>query len=324
MNEFNQADRQLLRDYLLDTLDPDERSRVEARILESTEWQAALEAERAALDIVDVLEDEAPPRNLAARTVERVEEIAAAEPRRQFGSWASVVATIAIIGVVGAILLPALGRAREAARRASTQNNMKQIGLAMKMYANESPGEKWPPMSRYEGLWMFDLERVHPKYLTDVSILVDLERPDADELLEELTDAAAQEPPDYRRMTEIAALSFRYTGWMISSEDDAATLAQTYAQLSLEQLDEDLRGEEEVVYRLREGIERFLITDINNAAASAVGQSEVLILVSNPEGELDEGNALYLDGHVETWDPSSVTSFVRWFLDVVSEFYRNE
>ncbi len=44
---------------------------------------------------------------------------------------------IAIIGILAAILLPALARSREISRRASCVNNLIQISMAMHMYASE-------------------------------------------------------------------------------------------------------------------------------------------------------------------------------------------
>lgn len=44
---------------------------------------------------------------------------------------------IAVIGILAAILLPALARARESARRTSCQANLLQLGMALRMYADE-------------------------------------------------------------------------------------------------------------------------------------------------------------------------------------------
>jgi prepilin-type N-terminal cleavage/methylation domain-containing protein len=59
---------------------------------------------------------------------------------------------IAIIAVLAAMLLPALGRSKETARRISCVNNLKELGTASIMYADDSRGylpprssvERWP------------------------------------------------------------------------------------------------------------------------------------------------------------------------------------
>ena len=80
---------------------------------------------------------------------------------------------IAIIGILAAILLPALARAREAARRSSCQNNLKQWGLVYKMYAGEAPGEKFPPLAAWPYTAMGAEPRtIYPEYLTDVAIYI--------------------------------------------------------------------------------------------------------------------------------------------------------
>ncbi len=257
---------------------------------------------------------------------------------------------IAIIGILAAILLPALARARESARRASCQNNLKQLGLTFKMYAGEAQGA-FPPLKSTncdgtptEGMAAVpDMTAVYPEYLSDFNVLVCPSSPFAgtpENLWDEGNNPSTAWEHAYEEghlplagngrvePCEVYDHPYIYFGWAL----DAGLLSRAEAIEAfhvalLEEPDglihrleanpaaahEDWRlpapllpGTPDTVYRLREGIERFLITDINNPGGAAQAQSTLAVMwdsLGHEAGHFNHVpggcNVLYMDGHVE-------------------------
>jgi len=288
---------------------------------------------------------------------------------------------IAIIGILAAILLPALARARESARRASCANNLKQMGLVFKMYSGESRGGLFPrvhgdppwgdsPPAGCIGAGESaslgpHLQAIMPEYLSDPAVLLCPSDPDGEEGLA-IVEAEPGGYCPYAGMPSKPDASYIYTGYTLDKVEDthaaidaslfgmppgsqvSSQFAYLMACVSYQEgvaalqgplgdldpandhvLDKDIdnemihtmisgystppgaiagNGGGSALYRLREGIERFLITDINNPAATALAQSELPVMwdivAAGTAGRAQfnhipgGANALYMDGHV--------------------------
>jgi len=246
---------------------------------------------------------------------------------------------IAIISILASMLMPALSRARESARRVSCVNNLRQIGMSFRMYADESHG-RYPRLrsrkaerckqlltcdetERYE-LFVFDGRSVYPEYLPDAEVLVcpsDLDGPTRFEEGVWSPPPPEEGLPDPRYVDPclLTPLSYLYVPWVIRTDwilDNAtfdldSAFSDGLVRTAFGRGEGDWRFEDEEerdikVPYMRQGVSRFLITDINNPAKGYLSESRIPVMFDMvsiiperfnhvPGG----GNVQYMDGHVE-------------------------
>jgi len=222
-------------------------------------------------------------------------------PKRTFGQFMLEFGFgIILLVVSGIVILPALSRSREASIRSSCQNNLKQLGIAFKMYANESRRELWPLRSPIPDNWIVDATSLYPEYLTDLSVLVcpksTFASPDIF-----YSKSARSAGPDSNC---VSSLFYNYTGVALCSDEEAWALFESQSeQWTPEAYDADLN------VPIWEGSGR----------VTCGGQAGIPVMwdrVSEYDDEFSHTpqgiNVLHMDGHVQ-FVKYSVYNDSSWF-----------
>ncbi len=243
---------------------------------------------------------------------------------------------LAIISILAGMLLPGLARGREAARRVSCANNLRQMAMVFKMYNSEHAGN-YPTLQRHvgplcnepnPGVLFFDGPSVYPEYLTESRILA---CPSGATALDEVRTGRWNRP-DGRNGSRVDGstnpclfdqISYFYVSWILDqnwieepgtrdvSHRFADALKKRITTKNIDDFEASLKfidefDEEHECLRMRDGVERFMIKDVNNPSLSKISQSIYPVMFDRVDTKAigfnhvpGGANVLYMDGHVE-------------------------
>ena len=271
-----------------------------------------------------------PPHEGTDGTAEQTEK------QKPYNWYITVYIILALLAPLP-FLLPALARARESGGHYATiENNLRQWGLVFKMYANESPGEQYPPLTRHDNLYVPDLHILYPKHLNNISLVCD---PSGVRYDYEIYDSKGY--PDVDKAIQLMAQNYVYPGWTVYKDTDMDVIKRYRTEKALRK--SNYQVEDTYYYWMREGVERFLITDINNPNACATAQSNIPVMIAHPRPEQPKRGSrfdrrwfnfkknylgweprmvlpvLFFDGHVEKIPLDEVPDHIKALTELFPE-----
>lgn len=232
-------------------------------------------------------------------------------PQQKFSSallWIALALCLLLGWILVLFLRPTLDYLRNASPIPNTPNSMKQLGMVFKMYARESRGNYWPPLGANGRIWAPDLSVLYPEYLTDPSVLVAREHPEAKHIQASLRAVLDGPNPDYDTAEGLMALSFAYIGYAVKDEVGFAELVEARSRDALDVSGKALSTTDglTIAFPLRTGVERFFITDINGPGIPPGIAAAIPVLVETWRWKAKDdanvfpgANVLFFDGHVK-------------------------
>ncbi|MBN2310211.1 MAG: hypothetical protein JXR94_14650 [Candidatus Hydrogenedentes bacterium] len=223
---------------------------------------------------------------------------------------------IVLVVILAIIVLPMLAKSHESGRRASCQGNLKELGQALRLYAKESGGGKYPPTKYLRGDtcekrtmdFFFQPDLLYPAYFTNIWLCV---CPSDEESMQEVAGGRWSPDDDYSKGIApclIDTSSYAYLAWAtspahfikegadpngpdpFSAIDDAALavvtqLAEKVKKLPLAEardfLDEDVPyppPDKRALHRLADGVEKHFADDPNDPKALEKARGDIPVM----------------------------------------------
>ncbi len=286
---------------------PRQAKKLDGLLAAAPDSQQFIDEGEAVLSLLRNIPPALAPEGLAEDTAAHLSEgHAALETRIATWGFRFMLLTVPlfILAILVIILFPAINRSREMARRAAASENLRVLGKAFQGYSDASYGNRYPPLTSREDLWVPDLEGLYPTYIKDPALLVSPSLNDP-ALVASMTEALNQSPPDWDKAHEILARSYVYTGYALLDGQAMTAFSELRNSGRVIDLEGDVETDTRRFFRLRQGVEQLFAGNVHlDAEEGAIGELRIPVMfevftatgfAGNPEG----ANVLYLDGTVD-------------------------